>query len=198
MTVNGHIGNVVLTTDDIAESGNLYFTDERAQDAVGNIFNATLTYSDGTPSIGINLANANTWTGQQTFNTSATIHGVGVITPKIYPSADSTNAVGIYKADGTTQIGWIDTTNSIFGIKTGGVPSTSVRSLQVGTKGYAGVTDSMVYIQAEGSDSTEALTVVEKSGFTVASIMTVRGNAGNALWSVNASGGTMSGAWTIG
>src|SRR5690348_9634388 len=36
-SVNGQTGVVVLDTGDIAESGNLYFTDERAQDAVGNI-----------------------------------------------------------------------------------------------------------------------------------------------------------------
>jgi len=38
-SVNGFIGVVVLTTSNIAEGSNLYFTDERAQDAVG----ATLT-----------------------------------------------------------------------------------------------------------------------------------------------------------
>lgn len=57
--VNGYIGNVVLTTADIAESGNLYFTDERGQDAIGSILansaRITLTYSDGTPSITADL-----------------------------------------------------------------------------------------------------------------------------------------------
>lgn len=35
-SVNGQAGTVVLDTDDIAEGTNQYFTDERAQDAVGN------------------------------------------------------------------------------------------------------------------------------------------------------------------
>jgi len=42
----------------------------------------------------------------------------GLITPKIYPSADSTTAVGIYKADGTTSVLNVDTTNSRVGIGT--------------------------------------------------------------------------------
>jgi hypothetical protein len=37
------------TTADISESGNLYFTDERAQDAVGGMVDSTLVYVDGTP-----------------------------------------------------------------------------------------------------------------------------------------------------
>lgn len=54
-SVNGQQGVVVLDTDDISEGSNLYFTDERAQDAVGSILTGTstidLTYNDGTPSI---------------------------------------------------------------------------------------------------------------------------------------------------
>lgn len=56
VSVNGFTGVVVLDTDDIAEGSlNLYFTDERAQDAVGAILanssKVSLTYSDATPSI---------------------------------------------------------------------------------------------------------------------------------------------------
>lgn len=55
-SVNGETGAVVLDSDDISEgSTNLYFTDERAQDAVGTILVDTasvdLAYNDGTPSI---------------------------------------------------------------------------------------------------------------------------------------------------
>jgi hypothetical protein len=54
-SVNGQTGTVVLDTGDIAESGNLYFTDERAQDAIGPILvdssSIDFTYNDGTPSI---------------------------------------------------------------------------------------------------------------------------------------------------
>lgn len=54
-SVNGQNGVVVLDTGDIAEDGNLYFTDERAQDAVGGIVanssKVSLSYLDATPSI---------------------------------------------------------------------------------------------------------------------------------------------------
>lgn len=42
-SVNGLVGAVVLTTSNISEGSNLYFTDERAQDAVANIFSNTAT-----------------------------------------------------------------------------------------------------------------------------------------------------------
>lgn len=55
VSVNGQTGVVSLDTDDIPEGTALYFTDERAQDAVGTILlstdTVTLTYTDGTPSI---------------------------------------------------------------------------------------------------------------------------------------------------
>lgn len=54
-SVNGQTGAVSLTTTNINEGTNLYFTDERAQDAVGTILTDTasvdFTYNDGTPSI---------------------------------------------------------------------------------------------------------------------------------------------------
>lgn len=54
-SVNGFTGAVVLDTNDIAEDTNLYFTDERAQDAVGAMVDdstkVSLTYNDGTPSL---------------------------------------------------------------------------------------------------------------------------------------------------
>lgn len=55
VSVNGASGVVVLSSSDISEGSNLYFTDERAQDAVGSILTDSskidFTYSDATPSI---------------------------------------------------------------------------------------------------------------------------------------------------
>jgi len=55
VSVNGQTGIVSLSTTDIAEGTNLYFTDERAQDAVGamaaNSSKVSLTYVDATPSL---------------------------------------------------------------------------------------------------------------------------------------------------
>lgn len=57
---------------------------------------------------------ANTWTGQQIFNTSAAKFGVGMISPKWYPASDSTTALQMLKTDGTTVLFNVDTTNSRF------------------------------------------------------------------------------------
>lgn len=55
LSVNGQTGVVILDTDDIAEGTAQYFTDERAQDAVGGILvdssSIDLTYDDATPEI---------------------------------------------------------------------------------------------------------------------------------------------------
>jgi hypothetical protein len=59
-SVNSQTGTVVLDTDDIAEgSTNLYYTDERAQDAIGSILTNTstlsFTYNDATPTLSANV-----------------------------------------------------------------------------------------------------------------------------------------------
>jgi hypothetical protein len=55
VSVNGASGVVVLSSSDISEGSNLYFTDERAQDAVGNILTDSskidFTYNDGANTI---------------------------------------------------------------------------------------------------------------------------------------------------
>lgn len=74
-SVNGQTGVVVLDTGDIAEVGNLYFTDERAQDAVGGILvdtgNIDFTYDDATPAISASIAA--TYVGQTSITTLGTI-----------------------------------------------------------------------------------------------------------------------------
>ncbi|HMZ92935.1 MAG TPA: hypothetical protein PLD56_00290 [Chitinophagales bacterium] len=58
-SVNGQQGVVNLTTSDISEGSNLYYTDERAQDAVGNILADTatiaFTYNDSGNIISANV-----------------------------------------------------------------------------------------------------------------------------------------------
>lgn len=50
-----------LSTSDIEEGTNQYFTNERAQDAVGNILGTGLTYNDAGPGIGIDNAALSTY-----------------------------------------------------------------------------------------------------------------------------------------
>lgn len=59
LSVNGQTGIVSLTTSHITEGSNLYFTDERAQDAVGAMVNTSLTYTDGSNSLGVTSRNIN-------------------------------------------------------------------------------------------------------------------------------------------
>jgi hypothetical protein len=58
-SVNGQVGIVSLNTDNIPEGTAVYFTDERAQDAVGamlaNTTTINLSYVDGTPSLSASL-----------------------------------------------------------------------------------------------------------------------------------------------
>jgi hypothetical protein len=71
-----------ITTSVIEEGTNLYFTDERAQDAVGNAVGTGLTYTDGTGAISVTAntydayGSASTVAGNLTTHTSATeAHG---------------------------------------------------------------------------------------------------------------------------
>lgn len=61
-SVNGETGIVLLDTTDIPEGTNLYFTNERAQDAVGSILTNTatvnLTYNDAGDSISADVNDA--------------------------------------------------------------------------------------------------------------------------------------------
>jgi hypothetical protein len=57
-------------------------------------------------------------TTPQSVINGAPLFNVGLKSPKIYPSADSTTAVGIFKADGTTNVLNVDTTNGRVGIGT--------------------------------------------------------------------------------
>ena len=53
-STTGYISDLSsFSTDDLSEGSNLYFTDERAQDAVGNNLGANLTYDDSAPLVEI-------------------------------------------------------------------------------------------------------------------------------------------------
>lgn len=56
------------------------YTNEDAQDAVGAMVDATLSYVDGTPLLGVNLSNANVWAGKQGFSTPTNLKGYTVAT----------------------------------------------------------------------------------------------------------------------
>lgn len=72
---------------------------------------STYMRSDGAPTIDQTAAFAFSALGLTTTT-------VGVRTPKIYPTANSTTAVQILKADGSTAVATVDTTNSFIGVGT--------------------------------------------------------------------------------
>ncbi len=53
LTITAENGVADSTTSDLVEGSNLYFTDERAQDAVGNAVGTGLTYDDGSGAVSI-------------------------------------------------------------------------------------------------------------------------------------------------
>jgi len=120
VSVNSQTGVVVLDTDDISEGTAKYFTDERAQDAVGSILLDTssidFTYDDGTPNIsavvlpgGVDhdlllnfVANEHIDHSAVSINTAALsgLSGGGDITASRSLVADPNNATAVTAASG--------------------------------------------------------------------------------------------------
>ena len=62
LTITAENGVADSTTDDLSEgSTNKYFTDERAQDAIGNNLGTGLAYNDSTGAVSINRTTVDTW-----------------------------------------------------------------------------------------------------------------------------------------
>ena len=88
------------TTSIVAEGSNLYFTDERAQDAVGSILSSEFTYTDSTPEISINSIASSKITGTKTSLfisdfTEASQDAVGAMVNSTLTYTDATPSLGI-------------------------------------------------------------------------------------------------------
>lgn len=110
-----------LDTDDIDEGiTNLYFTDERAQDAIGAMVNTSLTYTDGTPLLAL---------------TSRTIGGVAFdgtadIVPQTIQSADEATDTTCFPlfitASGTQSLQPLNNTSLTFNSNTGALGASAI------------------------------------------------------------------------
>lgn len=166
-------------------SGDLSDFDEAAQDAVGNNYDSTLSYDDATPSFGINLGNANTWTGLQTFNGTAAFGQLGAD-----PTTGS-NESHLYVSDGTADVtgdasDLIMTANDgttekfavLFDHSGGGVPNSALVNSQVtytagtGLSGGGAVSlggSATINLSASLSDLSDVGTTSATDGHVIAS-----------------------------
>ena len=97
LTITAENGVADSTTDNLSEgSTNKYFTDERAQDAVGNAVGTGLTYNDGTGAISVT---ANTYDAYGSASTAAT---------------NAANALSSHESDTTNIHGLADTSKIVF------------------------------------------------------------------------------------
>lgn len=136
-TVNGQSGTVVLDSGDIAEVTNLYFTDERAQDAVGGMVDdstkISLVYTDGTPSLVADIVAGSLVDAD--ISTSAAIARSKIATAtanRLVVNADTTgalseaaaitaarvlisdaNGIPVHSSVTSTTLGYLDATSSI-------------------------------------------------------------------------------------
>jgi hypothetical protein len=172
------------TTDDsgdITEGSNLFFTDERAQDAVGgmvaNSSNVSLTYVDGTPSLTADLVNTAVSAGSYGSSSqvgSFTVDAKGRLTAASNVSIDHGSISGLGDDDHTQYI-LVAGTRAFSGNQSmGGNKLTSLgaptASSDAATKGYV---DSV----AEGLKPKTAARVATTANITIATAL----NSGDSI-----------------
>ena len=89
-SVNGETGSVTIDTGDVAENGNLYFTNARARSAISA--GSGISYNSGTGAI--STAQTLTTAGSPTFVDLTLTGGIPSISGSIIPSADITYDLG--------------------------------------------------------------------------------------------------------
>lgn len=107
------------STADLPEGSNLYYTDERAQDAVGAMVDSTLVYTDGTPllSRAALTGDASASAGSNTITLATVNANVGTFGSATQSSVITVNAKGLITAASNTTV--TPAVGSITGLGTG-------------------------------------------------------------------------------
>ena len=129
ITINGTStslgGSRTLGSDDIAEgSTNKYFTDERAQDAIGTVIGTGLSYNDTTGAISNSGVTGLTGTSNQV-SVSASTGSVTLSLPQDIHSAASPTFAGLSVGSGSVTVGSVTLTDALIGTATTSLSTTS-------------------------------------------------------------------------
>lgn len=141
ITINGTStslgGTRTLVTDDIAEDGsptNLWFTDERAQDAVGTVLGTGLSYNDTTGAISNSGVTGLTGTSNQ-ISVSAATGSVTLSTPQDIHSAASPTFAALSVGSGALTAGSVVLPDALVGsaLATAGTSATTIDTFSAST-----------------------------------------------------------------
>jgi hypothetical protein len=129
ITINGTStslgGSRTLGSDDIAEgSTNKYFTDERAQDAVGTTLGTGLSYNDETGAISNSGVTSLAGTADQ-ITASASTGSVTLSLPQSIASTSSPTFAGLSVGSGSVTAGSVTLTDALIGTATTSLSTTS-------------------------------------------------------------------------
>lgn len=152
LSVFGRTGAVTATSGDyntsqVTENTNLYFTDERAQDAVGGMVDSTIVYTDGTP-----LLSRAALTGAITASAGSNTTALGSFTKAQLDSAVSDGNV-LYVGDVTSNA---THTGEVTGATTLTVDKTAITNR---TEVTAAVGDHVMIADASDSSNLKKVTV---------------------------------------
>jgi hypothetical protein len=133
ITINGTStslgGSRTLGSDDIAEgSTNKYFTDERAQDAVGNSVGTGLAYNDTTGAISNSGVTSLAGTADQ-ITASASTGSVTLSLPQSIASTSSPTFAGVSVGSGSVTAGSVTLTDALIGTATQALTTTSATAI---------------------------------------------------------------------
>lgn len=157
VSVNGFTGVVVLDTDDVSEGANLYFTDERAQDAVGSILTDSsqidFTYNDGAPSISASVV-------ASSLTNTEIASGAAIDRTKL--ASGNANRVVVNNGSGQLSDAAAITASRALESDANGIPvASSVTSTELG---YVSGVSSAIQTQLNGKEPTITQLPINKGG----------------------------------